>query len=185
MKTLYKIVLQLLLFSLSGIILSNLGCESNAPNSPSTDVVKIRSTGQLQFLKPQKIRFNKGFQEKQNISASNGGTILVGDEISGFSSINFKSGDLNYDAVITFGWDSQGYFTRLSPHGIQFNNPVRLVLSYKDADLTNVDENNIQIWYYNDLNNSWELIGGEVNKDEKQVEGYIWHFSKYALADDD
>lgn len=185
MKTLHTIVFQVILLSLFSIILVNLGCQSDAPNSPSSDVVIMRSTDQLQFLKPQKMRLKKAFQGEQYINANDGGTILVGDEISGYSNINFKPGDLNYDAVITFGWDSQGYFTELSPHGITFNTPVKLCLSYKDADLTNVTEDNIQIWYFNDFKDSWELIGGEVDKDKKQVQGYIRHFSRYALADED
>jgi hypothetical protein len=164
-------------------LLLMIGCETQSPVSPSPVAKIVRSTDQMKFLHAKTIRFEKEFRADQLITASDGGTISVGDDISGVSTIQFQPGDLNDDRLISFGWDSQGYVTELGPHGLVFNHPVELDLSYKDADLTGVDEDNLKIWYYNEGNDNWELIGGTVDKTAKRVEGTILHFSRYAIGD--
>ena len=181
MKPAFKILSQIFLVFLFGI----LGCESDTPNNPIKDLATKRSTNQLQFLKPQKSGFNKAFKAEQYVTASDGGTVLLGDETSGYSSIDFMPGDLINNSVIIFEWDSQSFFAELNPHGIYFNNPVRLTLSYNEADVSGVQEENLRIWYYDESQDDWELIGGQVDTEERQVEAYIGHFSKYALAEED
>lgn len=181
MKPAFKTLSQIFFVLLFGI----LGCQSDAPNSPIKDLPLKRSADQLRFLKPQNAAFNKVFRIEQFVIAAEGGTVLLGDEISGYLSLDFMPGDLTDNTVITFEWDSQSFFAELNPHGIYFNNPVRLTLSYNGADLSGVDEENLRIWYDDEPQNAWELIGGQVDPEERQVEAYINHFSKYALAEED
>jgi len=69
-----------------------------------------------------------------------------------------------------------------SPHGTTFNNPVAIRLSYKDADLTGINEQDIKIWYFNEIEGVWELIASDVDTGKKRVTGYIEHFSRYAIG---
>jgi hypothetical protein len=181
MKPAFKIIFQIFLVLLFGI----LGCESDTPNSPTKNLALNRSTNQLHFLKSQSSVFNKVFTTERYVAASEGGTVLVGDETSGYCSIHFMPGDLTDNTLISFEWNSQNFFTELNPHGIYFNNPVRLTLSYNQADVSAVDEENVRIWYYDESQNAWELIGGQVDTENRQVEAYISHFSRYALAEED
>lgn len=162
-------------------------CQKEGPFSPVPDSTEklTRTTDQLKFIQSKSQAFNKYFVIDQFVSAEEGGIIETGNNLAGFSTLAFGPGDLPQDTMITFGWDSYGYVTDLEPHGIVFNNPVSIKLSYKDADLSNVVEDSLRIWYYNEVEDLWEFVGGSVNKTEKQVEGYVHHFSRYALADDD
>lgn len=173
----------IILTALFMALLIPFGCEKQSPFQPVSRNKVIRETSQIHFLKSKHPGFAKTFRKVQWITVANGGTITVGDDSSGYSDISFLSGDLDQDTLITFGWDSEGYISELSPHGIEFNNPVALRLSYKDADLNGVVEDSLRIWYYHEGSDVWELIGGTVNKTEKRVEGYINHFSRYAIGD--
>ena len=83
---------------------------------------------------------------------------------------------------ITFWWESNSFQAEFSPHGTMFNVPVRMELSYEDADLTGIDENDLRIYYYNDATQEWELIGDQVDTVNKIVIGYTNHFSRYAIG---
>lgn len=68
------------------------------------------------------------------------------------------------------------------PHGIQFNEPAEVELSYKMADLTGIDENSLKVFYFNETTQLWELIGGVVDTSKKKITVYLPHFSRYALS---
>ena len=53
-----------------------------------------------------------------------------------------------------------------------------------DADLGDVNEEDLKIWYFNEDDGMWELIGDIVDTKHKMVGGLLAHFSKYALAAD-
>ncbi len=181
----FKKSLKLLLAALLSTVMILVGCQEETPFTPSqTSGGVTRSTNELTFLTSKTARLNKLFTTQQFITVAQGGLIESGDSLSGYSSLSFKPGDLPQDTTIFFEWDSQGYISELGPHGIFFNSPVALKLSYKDADLTNVIEDSLRIWYYNDVTDLWELVGGTVNKTDKYVEGYIEHFSRYAIGAD-
>jgi len=183
MKPRKQLLKWIILTALFVALLIPFGCEKQSPFQPVYRNKVIRETSQIHFLKSKHPGFAKTFRKDRWITVANGGTITVGDDSSGYSDISFLSGDLDRDTLITFGWDSEGYISELSPHGIEFNNPVALRLSYKDADLSGVVEDSLRIWYYHEGSDVWELIGGTVNKTEKRVEGYINHFSRYAIGD--
>ena len=79
--------------------------------------------------------------------------------------------------------DERSLQADFGPAGTDFNEPVYISLSYKSTDLSNVpDENALGIYYYNSSNGTWELISNNVNTVDKYVEGYINHFSRYAIG---
>jgi hypothetical protein len=127
------------------------------------------------------------FMEKF-IKKQKGGQLKVGSKQRGYSKIKIKKNDLPMDAIIQFQWVAsstlEGMLNNLEfgPHGLNFNNAVNIELSYQMADLTGVTEDSLQLFYYNDVNGLWELIGGEVNKNKKIIKAKIWHFSRYAIG---
>ncbi|GAB4333092.1 MAG: hypothetical protein Kow0037_11240 [Calditrichia bacterium] len=138
---------------------------------------------QMRFLHSQTQSLEKPFYIEKWVTRKDGGVLLNGNPANGYSYLYFYSYALPQDTLIQFSWDSQGYVTDLAPHGIQFQNTVYLRLSYKDADLSNINEDNLRIWYYNEHYQMWELIGGYVNKTDKYVIAPIQHFSRYAIGD--
>jgi hypothetical protein len=175
----------LLLIFLLVFVIVYIGCQSENPFSPSNAEKITRSTDQIRFLKSSFLTSNKVFSEKKLITAAEGGYIRVGNEKTGYSSIYFEPGDLNKDAMIKFEWDPHEYIAELEPHGLAFNNPVELQLSYANIDILDLNEENLKIWYFNEDTRFWELVESEANILEKHVEGYITHFSEYGLGEDD
>lgn len=158
------------------------GCQQENPYSPAVQSKITRSSDQLTFITSRTGNLNKSFSEAQLMSAAEGGTIRLGDNIDGYSSIQFLPGDLGEDTNIKFEWDSQNHVATFTPHGLVFNSPVRISLSYKNANVLDSEDENLRIWYYNEDTNLWELVDSKVNQGEKTVEGYIYHFSKYSIA---
>lgn len=163
---------------LTGLAINFNACSEQSPLNP-----EVSETG-FKMLKSKNSSLNKAYQVSKVIGA-HGGTIKVGDGAHGFSKLEVPENALDVDVFITFWWESTGFLqggADFSPHGTTFNLPVRLELSYKDADLTGVDEDDLEIRYYNETTGQWELIGNHVDKDNKVVIGYTDHFSRYAIG---
>ena len=146
---------------------------------------EISETG-FKILKSKSTRLNKVFQKTEEIDHE-GGTIKVGDDEHGKSKLVIPENaiDEGDEVSITFWWESTGFLqggADFSPHGITFNEPVRVELSYKDADLNGVDEDDLEIRYYNEATGQWEFIGNDVDKGKKVVKGTTDHFSRYAIG---
>jgi parallel beta-helix repeat protein len=67
----------------------------------------------------------------------------------------------------------------IGPNGTNFTNPVTLTLPYQLP--AGVSEDDLAIYYYNTDSNSWERVGGNVNKVDKTVSVQVDHLSKYAV----
>ncbi len=122
------------------------------------------------------------------IKAKEGGEIKSSDDLLGHIQIKFKRDDLLEDTNIKLQWlgtesgDSRLYSLECLPHGTEFNNPVKIEVSYRGADLTGVNESKLRIFYSNPTTGLWEFIGGEVDTENKIVTAYLNHFSRYAVA---
>ena len=68
--------------------------------------------------------------------------------------------------------------------GLQFNVPVRVTMSYRDADLSGVNESNIAMAWYNDRAERWDVIDCKLDIVNKTVTASVNHFSAYALISD-
>jgi hypothetical protein len=69
-----------------------------------------------------------------------------------------------------------------NPKGLQFNQPVEFKILYKKAKLAKVNEENINLFYYNENLKIWEIQSGKPDIKNKVFKGAISHFSRYALA---
>ena len=169
----------------TAVLLTGLTINFNACTEQSPLQSEVSTTG-FKMLKSKSASLNKVFQKTMEIDHV-GGTIEVGDEIHGISKIVIPEDAIaEGDTVsINFWWESTGFLeggADFSPHGTNFNLPVRLELSYKDADLTGVNEDSLEVRYYNETTELWELIGDQVDKVNKMVIGYTNHFSRYAIG---
>ena len=172
---------------LAGLAIHFNACTEQSPLK-SNDITTStkRAPGELNILKSKfGVSLNKLFVKEQLITVAAGGEIEVGDQEHGKSALEFEPGDVSQDVLVTFSWESTGLLqggAEFSPHGTTFNNPVKVKLSYKDADLTGINEQDIKIWYFNEIEGVWELIASDVNTETKHVKGHLEHFSRYAIG---
>ena len=161
---------------LTGLALNFNACTEQSPLSPEP------SEGGFEILQVRHPRLMKAFQQSKWIDGA-GGTISVGDKKHGESKIVIPEAAVGQGVLITFSWESTDLLVaNFSPHGMTFDKPVRVELSYKDADLTGVNEDSLKIYYNNENTGVWELVGEQVDKTKKVVVGHTNHFSRYALA---
>lgn len=161
------------------------GCEQQGPISTE---FSEQTQGNVQILKSNSQQpLEKLFANKAMID-DDGGTIVLGDSENGYSYLTFPEDAINEDDYpdgvrIVVYWQSDGLFqVDCYPEGIQFDEPVLIHLSYKSANLISVNENTLDLYYFNPMNNQYESIGGIVNTSEDYVEATINHFSRYAIG---
>ena len=177
------------------LLIVYLGCSSQNPTMPTPEahgLVVQSNTGPVTLIKFDRSLFSKSALSKSNgvadfnevfIQAAVGGEIVVGDANVGFSKVVFGANDLPSDMTISMTYPVDDYCDGIfSPHVSQFNSPVYVELSYKNTDLTGINEDDLTIYYYNETTNLWEFIGGQVDKNRKVVIGYVEHFSRYAIV---
>lgn len=191
MKSISK-TLSAALFVLVTIAFIFVGCSTDTsvapPQQQTVNGLQVESnTGPVTILKMKPSSLAKG--EKINLStqgfidAEQGGQLVVGTPIRGYSKLVFEPNALPEDMTITITYWIDEYFEGVfDPHGTQFNEPVRVELSYRNADLTGIDENDLKIYYYNESLNIWEYVGGEIDAENKLVICYLEHFSRYAIV---
>jgi len=183
----------------AGLALNFAACTSESPLSSQqphvTTKVVQSNIGTIRLLQVDKNELTlmkgetfKSFKETKKIKAKKGGTIEVGNREYGESRIIFKKNDLPEDITISFEGTAAGTFEGMlnglefGPHGLVFNSPVEVQLSYKKADLQGIKEKDLKLFYYNEETELWEFIGGEVDENKKIVIGFLKHFSRYEIG---
>ncbi|KAA3618868.1 MAG: hypothetical protein DWQ05_05735 [Calditrichaeota bacterium] len=145
-----------------------------------------RKEGELNIIKAiSSASLQKQFVATWFVERDESGWIYAGDESHGRTWLYFPRNAVPQDVYVTIDWESEGLLeggVEFSPHGIEFQKDVTVWISYKDVDLGNINENDLKLWYWNEDDNVWELIGDTVDTDEKMVGGVLEHFSRYALG---
>ena len=140
----------------------------------------------LKILKSKSgVSLQKRFVSSWYIPLGAYGWAYVGDYEHGRSWLYFPPYAMNQATTVTMDWESTGFLqggAEFSPHGTQFNSPVTVWISYKDADLGGIDEEDLKIWYFNEEAGMWELIGDVVDTKNQMVGGLLDHFSRYAIG---
>jgi len=140
----------------------------------------------LNILKSKSgVSLQKRFVASWLVPLGASGWAYVGDDSHGRSWLYFPSFAMNQTTTVTMDWESTGFLeggAEFSPHGTQFNKPVTVWISYKDADLGGVDEEDLKLWYFHEDTGMWELIGDTVDTENKMVGGLLDHFSRYAIG---
>ncbi len=63
-----------------------------------------------------------------------------------------------------------------------FLEPVKITISYADADLRNVDLKRLTVAWYSDALGMWIDVGGSVDRVNKTISVYVWHFTQYTIS---
>ena len=62
-----------------------------------------------------------------------------------------------------------------------FNNPLSLVYNYSKADLSNINEDTLSFYFFNEGNKLWEKIPSTLDKTNKTISAPTTHFSQFAV----
>lgn len=125
------------------------------------------------------------WKREKSIPGEKGGIVWVGDYTLGISDVTLFPDD-NYDKIdVNFFWKTKGLLIGridFSQNEIQQIDLVRIRLSYQDAELMNVDENQIKLYGFNEKKSTWELLESWVDKSQKRVVGFLNRAGCVALA---
>jgi hypothetical protein len=80
--------------------------------------------------------------------------------------------------------DVNTFYNQFGTDGLVFATPVTVTMSYRDADLSGVNESSIRIAWFNPASGHYESMQCTVDKVAKTVTGQLNHFSAYALISD-
>jgi len=80
--------------------------------------------------------------------------------------------------------DPNVFYNEFGTDGLVFSRPVTVTMSYRDADLTGVNESTIRIGWLNETTGHFHDIECVVDFESKTVTGTLDHFSAYGLISD-
>ena len=80
--------------------------------------------------------------------------------------------------------DPNVFYNEFGTDGLVFDNPVEVTMSYRDADLSGIDESTIRIVWVNESTGKFHDVQCEIDFDNQTVTGSLDHFSAYGLISD-
>ena len=114
------------------------------------------------------------------VSAKEGGVVRLLDV-----ELSFPPFALSNDTLISIDIPDLSLFANdFGTDGLVFNVPVKVVMSYRDADLSGVDESAIKMAWFNNSTDSWDIIDCQLDISAKTVTAFVNHFSAYGLISD-
>ena len=120
------------------------------------------------------------FYTEQDISAETGGVIEFYDVI-----MEIPPGAVDNDTLFSINIpDINIFLNEFGTSGLVFNEPVKVTMSYRDADLSEVIEETIRIAYFNANTGKFEDIVCALDTVNKVVIAELNHFSAYGLISD-
>ena len=128
---------------------------------------------------------NMTWNREKSIHGEKGGIVWVGDHTRGISDVTLFPDD-NYDQIdVNFHWKTKGLLmgkVDFASNEIEEIDPGRIRLSYQDAELLDIDENQIKLYGFNEKRSSWEPLESRVDKAQKRVVGFLKRAGCVALA---
>jgi hypothetical protein len=117
---------------------------------------------------------------EQVVSAQSGGRIELFDV-----ALDIPAGALDVDATYSISIpDISVFYNEFGTHGLVFNVPVTVTMSYRGADLSGVDESSIRLGWWDEVNGRWVDMDCQLDRVNQVVTGKLYHFSAYALVSD-
>jgi hypothetical protein len=117
---------------------------------------------------------------EQVISTSEGGRLELLDVI-----LDVPAGAVGNDTVFSINIpDLNVFYNEFGTSGLVFDKPVKVTMSYRDADLTGVNETSIRIAWLNEATGEFEDLACEVDTVNKLITAELEHFSAYGLISD-
>ncbi len=80
--------------------------------------------------------------------------------------------------------DPNVFYNDFGTDGLVFDDPVEVTMSYRDADLTNVDESTIRIVWVDESSGRLLEVDCEIDYVDQTVTALLNHFSAYGLISD-
>jgi len=159
------------------IMVLAVGCSQNP-------VISEPDQTQVQVLKRSVDFVSKvtegGYYAEAIISAKDGGQLTLFDV-----TLDIPAGAVANDTVFSINIpDITTFYNEFGTDGLVFNQPVKVTMSYRDADLSNIDETTIRIAWFNEATDHYEDMLCTIDKENKVVVGELNHFSAYALISD-
>jgi hypothetical protein len=164
-------------FMLFAAVLIVTGC-SKSPVAPSAEDSEpqllqrsMESVGSFKTL---------SFYTEQVISADSGGVIEFYDVI-----MEIPPGAVDSDTLFSINIpDINVFLNEFGTSGLEFNVPVTVTMSYRDADLSEIVEETIRIAYFNANTGVFESVVCVLDTVNKVVIAELSHFSAYGLISD-
>ncbi len=158
--------------------LSFIGC-SHSPLAPTTTTSEphllARAASKVASAQSSSDNFASAV-----IPAATGGELSLLDV-----KLEIPAGALDNDTLFSITIpDINVFYNEFGTNGLVFKKPVKVTMSYRDADLSGVNESTIRIAWYNDRTGNYEDMICSVDYVNKVVVGYVNHFSAYALISD-
>lgn len=117
---------------------------------------------------------------EQVISAVLGGQLRALDVV-----LTVPPGAVHSDTLFSiFIPDDEIFYNEFGTDGLVFDVPVTVTMSYRNADLSGVDESTIRIGYWNITTGKWHDMTCTVDYVNKTVTAQLTHFSAYGLISD-
>lgn len=117
---------------------------------------------------------------EQWVSGADGGQIQLYDVI-----LDIPAGALKTDTLYSIDIpDPNVFFNEFGTDGLVFDIPVTVTMSYRDADLSGVDESTIRIGWWDESAGEWVDMDCQIDFVNQTVTGKLYHFSAYALVSD-
>jgi len=118
----------------------------------------------------------KAYDADAAIIGPSGGTLHAGDH-----ELVIPKGALDREELIVMEAPTSSLVdVRLQPHGLQFNSPAKLTLSYKSCVVPTIAD--LLVAYLGQGRQILELPPSSDHRSEDKVEADIGHFSRYAVA---
>ncbi len=67
----------------------------------------------------------------------------------------------------------------------QFSIPIKIIVNYSKANLTNINENTLKFRYFNEQNKSWEELPTTIDTSNKTISTEVTHLSHFAVMGDE
>ena len=117
---------------------------------------------------------------EKTISSATGGVLTLADV-----ELVVPAGAVPNDTLFSISIpDDEIFFNDFGTDGLVFEVPVTVTMSYRDADLTGVDESTIRIGWLNEATGRFVSMECDVDRETKTVTGKLNHFSAYGLISD-
>ena len=161
------------LVALAGCSKSPLGIEAEKPEPKLlTRAPMFTSGAQLS---------SATYEIEQIISAEEGGQLVLYDVI-----LDIPPGAVDNDTLFSITIpDITVFYNEFGTNGLVFNNPVTVIMSYREADMSGVNESTIRIAWFNEDSGTFNDVECEIDFDNKTVTAELYHFSAYGLISDE
>jgi hypothetical protein len=176
-----KVLAMVTMVMVSAMLLT--GCSTESPVAPTTQ--PTTETTQPQVL--SRGAFAASAQttpiplySEAVISAATGGRLQLFDVI-----LDIPAGALDNDTTYSIAIpDINVFYNEFGTDGLVFKKPVTVTMSYRDADLSGIDESSIRIGWWDVEHGKWVDMNCQLDKVNQVVIGQLNHFSAYALVSD-